>query len=219
MTEDAGSRISVYQTGGALPPRPDGVVAVLLPGRGRDEHDLQGLSRLVPASWTLVTPQAVHAGAPWGYGPGWAWYRYVAEDRVVPETFEASLDALDTFLDELPRLLGGAPGRVVLGGVSQGGGLSLAYALTRPARVAAALNFSGFLVDGLPLPDPADAPALFWGHGLADPAIPHALAVRGRARLARAGIPVTEFDHPGGHTIVPAEIDAAVEVVEGVDRG
>src|SRR5690606_6384964 len=135
-------------------------------------------------------------------------------DRVVPETFEASLAALDAFLDGLPERLGGTPGRLVLGGFSQGGSLSLAYALTRPGRVAAALNFSGFLVDGLPLPDPADAPPLFWGHGLTDPAIPHALAVRGRARLARAGLQMSTLDHPGGHTIVPDEIRAALEMAE-----
>lgn len=219
MSARFGVEISTYEMSGPRPPRPDGVVAVLLHGRGSDEHDLQGLRRLLPDSWTVVTPRAVHAGAPWGYGPGWAWYRYVADDRVVPETFEASLEALDAFLDRLPELLGERPRRLVLGGFSQGGSLSLAYALSRPGRVAAALNFSGFLVDGLPLPDPDEAPPLFWGHGLADPAIPHALAVRGRERLRRAGIETTELDHPAGHTIVPEEIEAALRVVEDAGGG
>ena len=203
-----------FQVSGPRPPASDGTVAVLLHGRGSDMHDLQGLRRLLPDSWTLVTPRATFAGAPWGYGPGWAWYRFVAEDRVVRETLEDSLEALDAFLESLPELLGGPVERLVLGGFSQGGTLSLAYALTRDRPLAAVLNFSGFLADGVPLPDPGDVPPVFWGHGLHDPAIPHALAVKGRKTLEAAGIEVTVSDHAMGHGIVPDEVAAALDVAE-----
>ncbi len=175
-------------------------------------HDLQGLRRLLPDDWTLVTPRATFAGAPWGYGPGWAWYRYVAEDRVVPETLDRSLTALDGFLEGLPEIVGGPVERLVLGGFSQGGTLSLAYALTRERPLAAVLNFSGFLADGVTLPEDGRMPPLFWGHGLHDPAIPYALAVKGRAALSAAGIQVVASDHPIGHGIVPDEVAAALRV-------
>lgn len=210
----SGAVIDVHPIGGAMPPDPEGVVAVLLHGRGSDEHDLQGLVGLLPPSWTVVTPRAVHAGEPWGYGAGWAWYRYIAEDRVVPETFDQSMEALDAFLDRLPEVLGSDPPTLVLGGFSQGGTLSMAYGLRHPGRVGAVLNFSGFLVDGLDLPEPDDAPPLFWGHGLHDPAIPYALAMRGRERLAKAGIEFATSDHPIGHGIVPEEVRDATRLVE-----
>jgi phospholipase/carboxylesterase len=90
----------------------------------------------------------------------------------------------------------------------------MAYALSRPERLTAALNFSGFLADGLEIVDSGRVPPIYWGHGLHDPSIPHALAVRGRARLVEAGVDVTPADHPIGHGIVPDEIAEAVAVVE-----
>ena len=199
--------------------RPDGAgdgstVAVLLHGRGSNMDDLQSLAPALPADWIVVTPQAPNHGMAWGYGPGWAWYRYVAEDRMVEETLDSSLEALDAFLDALPELVGVRRGRIVLGGVSQGGTMSMAYALTKPGRVAAAWNFSGFLAASLELDiDPGDAPPLYWGHGLHDPAIPFALAERGRGRLAEAGIAVSTGDYPIGHWIVPEEIREALAVL------
>jgi phospholipase/carboxylesterase len=137
----------------------------------------------------------------------------VAQDRVVEETLAQTLSALDVFIESLPAHLGGPVGRLVLGGFSQGGTSSLAYALSRPGAVVAALNFSGFLADGVDIPAPEGVPPIFWGHGLHDDAIPHALAVRGRARLVAAGVEPVVSDHPIGHGIVPEEVAAAVRLV------
>jgi len=183
-------------------------VLVLLHGRGSSEGDLQGLQVVLPTSWALLTPRAPFPGAPWGYGPGWAWYRYVAEDQVIPETLEKSLVYLDDLLEDLPEILGGSPGDLVLGGFSQGGTTSLAHALTRPGRLKGVVTLSGFLpqvpavTDGL---SGAGGLPVFWGHGQADPAIPFSLGVRGRTALREAGADLTEVDHPGGHTITPQE--------------
>lgn len=204
----------------ALPDAPaDGdTTVVLLHGRGSHKGDLQALRPVLPADWALVTPQAPYPGAEWGYGPGWAWYRYVAEDRLVEETLEASLEKLDGFLDGLPGVLGFEPGDVVLGGFSQGGTSSLAYALTRPGSVKAALNFSGFLATAVDVPEGDDAAAatpVFWGHGRSDPNIPHALAVRGRNRLKEAGVPLVAMDYPIGHWMLPDEVHDAVAMIRG----
>jgi phospholipase/carboxylesterase len=172
---------------------------------------------MLPADWVLVTPQATFPGAPWGYGPGGAWYRYVEEDRVVVETLDESLERLDAFLADLPRLLGFEPGRRVLGGFSQGGTVSLAYALSRPGTVGAALCLSGFLASHLTLDETGAAPPstpIFWGHGTGDPAIPFALAERGRNRLRRAGANLVTRDYRIGHSIVAEEIEEAVAMVE-----
>jgi phospholipase/carboxylesterase len=196
-------------------------VLVLLHGRGSHRGDLQALRPSVPEEWVLVTPQAPHAGHPWGYGPGWAWYRYVAEDRVVDETLRQSLAALEAFLTSLPALLRLEPGRVVLGGFSQGGTTSLAYALTHPGTVAAVLNFSGFLADAPVVETPGPSPEttrVFWGHGKRDPNIPWDLARKGRERLVDAGVPLTARDYDIGHWIVPEEVAEAVRFVEDLEH-
>lgn len=195
-------------------------VAVLLHGRGSHRGDLQALRPSLPESWTLVTPQAPHPGHPWGYGPGWAWYRYVEEDRVDPGSLKWSLGALERFLARLPQTLGFRPGRILLGGFSQGGTTSVAYALTRPGSVSGVLVFSGFLVDSPQVR--TDAPGaletpIFWGHGTRDPAIPHRLAVKGRARLLEAGASLTARDYDIGHWIDPQEVSDAVAFAEGLE--
>ena len=194
-------------------------VAVLLHGRGSHKGDLQALAPVLPDDWALVTPQAPFPGAEWGYGPGWAWYRYVAEDRLVPETLEASLQALDDFLGGLRERVGFAPGRIVLGGFSQGGTTSVAYALSRPAKITAALNFSGFLAASVAVPEGAEAERatpVFWGHGTRDPNIPFDLAVRGRGTLTAAGVPLVAMDYPIGHWMLPDEIHDAVAMVRSL---
>ncbi len=184
-------------------------VLVLLHGRGSDMGDLQSLSEVLPRGGSLVTPQAPHPGGPWGYGPGWAWYRYLGDDRAEPASLWASLDALEEFLADLPVLLGFQPGPLVLGGFSQGGTTSLVYALTRPGSVDGIVNLSGFLVGG---DDTAVEPSalgktpLFWGHGTHDPAVPFALAVRGQGRLQDAGVRMETRNYPMGHWVNPDEM-------------
>ena len=194
-------------------------MAVLLHGRGSHRGDLQALRPHLPDDLVLVTPQAPHPGHPWGYGPGWAWYKYAGEDRVVAETLQRSKAALRGFLAELSGLLGLRPGSVFLGGFSQGGTVSMAYALEHPGTVDGVLNFSGFLAAGW---DEGSSPGggsrtpIFWGHGLRDPKIPHALALRGRERLARAGARVEARDYDIGHWIAPEEVRDAVSFLRGV---
>jgi phospholipase/carboxylesterase len=191
-------------------------VAILLHGRGSDESDLLGLHPILPEDWTLVTPRAPFPGAPGGYGPGYAWYRYVQDDRVVTETLQESLDLLDAFLASLPSVVGPGPERLVLGGFSQGGTVSLAYALSRPGSVAAALNFSGFLAASVELDETGAAPPrtpVFWGHGIADAAIPIPLAEKGRSRLRRAGARLVARDYRIGHWIEAEEVAEAVGMV------
>lgn len=189
----------------------DGTVAVLLHGRGSHERDLQGLATRLPVE-TVVTPRAPHPGAKWGYGPGWAWYRYLGGDRIEAETLDHSLGELRAFLAGLGERLGREPERVVLGGFSQGGSTSLAYAMRHPGEVAAVLNFSGFVVDALAVElregEIPDTP-LFWGHGTADPAVRHEIARKGRALLEDVGANLTSRDYDIGHWIAPEELDDA----------
>ncbi|MGD2067409.1 MAG: alpha/beta hydrolase-fold protein [Gemmatimonadota bacterium] len=194
-------------------------VVVLLHGRGSDERDLLALRGGLRGG-ALITPRAPHPAAPWGYGPGWAWYRYVADDRMVEETLDRSLRALDRFLDRLPGLLPWKPGPLLLGGFSQGATTSLAYALRYPERAEGVLVFSGFLAAEAIAPSThASGLPVFWGHGRRDPAIPFELADRGRRRLAGAGADLRIADYDIGHWIDEGEVrDAALWVEELLER-
>ena len=212
---DTGSALDFERSGPRDAPAGTTVV-VLLHGRGSDKHDLQGLRPHLPEDWVLITPQAPFSAAEWGYGSGGAWYRYKHEDEVWVETLRDSLSRLDSFYAELPGLLGFEPGRLVMGGFSQGGTVSLAYALTRPGSVAAALNFSGFLAAAVELDETGTTPPttpLFWGHGVGDPAIPIGLAEKGRNRLRRAGANLVARDYRIGHWIAEEEIADAVAML------
>ena len=125
----------------------DAPVIVLLHGRGSDERDLFPLGRELHAEATIVSIRAPFDAAPWGYGPGWAWYRFLGGTTPEPDSFAAGQAALEGYLQELPDRLGRAiPTRsLVLGGFSQGGTTALAQLLRRPGSAAAVMVFSGFL--------------------------------------------------------------------------
>lgn len=181
---------------------------VLLHGRGADEGDMLGLGpHLEPA--VVVAPRAPFEAAPWGYGPGWAWYRYLGGTRPEPESFSTSQRALGEFLRRLPDELTFTPGEIVLGGFSQGGTMSVAFAIREPGVVDRVINFSGFVADHPDVgvtSETVDGLPVFWGHGTSDPNIPFDFAVEGRKVLAEAGAHLTTGDYPIGHWIAPEEI-------------
>ena len=191
---------------------------VLLHGRGTDRFDLLDLAPHLAPDGVVVTAEAPHPGAPWGYGPGWAWYRYLGANIPDPESFEASQDALAAFLAELPGRLPVRTGPVVLGGFSQGGTMSLGYALRNPGAVPLVLCLSGFLPHHPTVratPESVRGTRFFWGHGTADPAIPFAMGEEGRAALRAAGAALETRDYPIGHGISP---DEARDVREWIAR-
>ncbi|MBA3282584.1 MAG: hypothetical protein H0U29_10170 [Acidimicrobiia bacterium] len=186
---------------------------VLLHGRGSHKGDLMGLRPGLPPEAIVVTPQAPFSGAEWGYGGGWAWYRYLGGTTPEPETFLAGQAELETFLTGLPQILPVRPGPIVLGGFSQGATSSLAYALRHPGTFAGVLVFSGFLADHPTVtasPETVAGTRFFWGHGADDPMIPLAHGAAGRAALCAAGADIEAHDYPIGHWIEPGELaDAA----------
>jgi phospholipase/carboxylesterase len=179
-------------------------LVVLLHGRGSDRFDLSGLAPHLAPDAVVVTPEAPFPGLPWGYGPGSAWYRFMGRNRPEPESFEASQRALGAFLAELPGRLPVRTGPLVLGGFSQGGTMSVAYALRNPGAAPLVLNFSGFLADHPSVaatPESVRGTRFWWGHGTLDPQIPFALGEEGRAALLAAGADLEARDYEIGHGI------------------
>lgn len=182
---------------------------VLLHGRGSHMGDLIGLQPYLLPDAVVVCPQAPFPGAPWGYGPGWAWYRIMSPGRPEPESFSASQADLESFLTELPAHLPVKTGRLILGGFSQGGVMSMAYALRHPGQVANVINFSGFLPDhpGVQVTrESVQGTRFFWGHGTQDQMIAFGLAAEGRSTLRQAGADLRTRDYPMGHQISAPEL-------------
>jgi phospholipase/carboxylesterase len=197
-------------------------LVVLLHGRGSDRFDLVGLAPVLAPSSVVVTPEAPHSGMPWGYGPGWAWYRFLGRNVPEPDSFERSQRELAAFLEGVRGELPIRTGALVLGGFSQGGVMSMAYALRNPGAAPIVLNFSGFLADHpsvRPTPESVAGTRFFWGHGTQDPQIPFTLAVEGRALLTRAGADLTARDYPIGHGIAPDEAEDAREWIDAAAAG
>jgi phospholipase/carboxylesterase len=193
-------------------------LVVLLHGRGSDRHDLLGLAPHLAPGAVVVTPEAPHPGMPWGYGPGWAWYRYLGGSLPEPDSFEASQQALAEFLAEIPSKLPVRTGPVVLGGFSQGGTMSVAYALRNPGVVPMVLCMSGFLAEHPTVratPDTVRGTRFFWGHGTMDPSIPFSQGQEGRAALRAAGAEMETRDYPIGHSISP---DEAADIRAWIER-
>lgn len=202
--------------------KPGATVIVLLHGRGSDRFDLLALRSGLPPGAIILTPQAPFPAAPWGYGPGWAWYRYLGENRPHPEDFDRSQALLREFLDSAPERLPVVPGRTAVGGFSQGGTMSIAAALREPGRVPLVLNFSGFLPShpSVPVtPESVRGTRIFWGHGTDDQAIPFAMAEQGRRALRTVGADLVARDYRIGHWIDSAELADAAEWLESATDG
>lgn len=196
------------------PGNTDAPTILLLHGRGSDERDLFPLGRELHETATIVSIRAPFPAAPWGYGPGWAWYRFVGGTTPEPESFVSGQEALARFIrDDLPQRLGHAPRNLVIGGFSQGGTTSLAHALRNPGSVAGVMVFSGFLASHPTVTASAiGTTPVWWGHGTADPAIPYANALSGWEALTAAGADLTTLTREGmGHSIDRDELAHARE--------
>ncbi|HET9274660.1 MAG TPA: alpha/beta hydrolase-fold protein [Gemmatimonadales bacterium] len=193
---------------------PDGVrdgapVIALLHGRGSDREDMAELTGWLPSEAVLAFPNAPFPAAPWGYGPGWAWYRFLGGARPEPASLSRGQRALSEWIDALPAALPVRPGPLILGGFSQGGTSALAWALRHPGRALGVLCLSGFVPEHPGVPVTAESCRglrVFWGHGTLDGSVPFSLAVAGRRALAAAGARVEARDYPAGHTITTEEL-------------
>jgi phospholipase/carboxylesterase len=186
---------------------------VLLHGRGSHKGDLMGLQPYLLPEAMIVAPEAPFPGAPWGYGEGWAWYRFGGRNRPEPESFDESQQQLHSLLAELPGKLPVKPGPLILGGFSQGGVMSMAYALRNPGTVPFVINFSGFLADHPSVQAAAErvrGTRIFWGHGTQDTMVAFDLAVEGRSLLRASGADLTARDYPIGHWIDGIELQDVV---------
>lgn len=190
---------------------------VLMHGVGSHEDDLFGLAPHVPPAFHVLSLGAPHAMR--GMPPGaWAWFEFgVRPDgsRVIDTRQEAASRALvEHTVVDAARQLDVDADRVVVGGFSQGGIMSLSLLLTRPELLRAALVMhSRLLPEVEPLAAPPEAlrgKSLWVSHGLQDHVIPLASARAIRERFSSLPVDLSYAEFPGMHEIRPAELSAAM---------
>jgi phospholipase/carboxylesterase len=187
---------------------------VLLHGVGSNEQDLFGLAPQVPPQFHVVSLRG-----PLMLGPdAYAWFTFgVGPDggRVINAAQEAaSRPLLAQAIQAAGEQLGVPPERVVVGGFSQGGIMSLSLLLTQPELLHAAMVMhSRLLPEVLPLlaaPQRLQGRQLWVSHGRDDGMIPLANAHAIRDRVAPMPIALSYSEYPGGHELRPAELRDAM---------
>ena len=204
---------------------------LLAHGYGADERDLAGLvSYLDPEGrYAVVLPRGPREATG---TPGFSWYEMsgpaadggAAGGAPDTEGFAVALAELDALLDDVCAEQGLARTEAIVGGFSQGAGLSLALALgsAPAARPCAVLAMSPFL----PGPNPLglgqralSALPVLLQHGTNDPLVP----VQQSRDLARAlrtvGVPIVYREYPMEHHVVPESLHDAREWMQRIVGG
>jgi phospholipase/carboxylesterase len=190
-----------------LLPRAPGLsrTIVLLHGFGADEHDL------LPVAHELDPRlRAVSLRAPISLGGGArAWFNLQMGPRGMSFDEAEVRAGLRAATDAVEEIAASSP-RPILLGFSQGGGMAVGVALTRPELVGPVLSFSGVL---RALGPDEMAPAgklrglhVFAAHGLQDPLVPIALGRTIRDELTRLGVDLSWHEYPMGHMVIPEEL-------------
>lgn len=191
------------------PGDPSRPALILLHGRGGDETSFHQLGRKIHPELTIISLRAPFPAAPWGYGPGYAWYRFLSGTTPESSSFLRGQEILHFWLGSRPitEHLGAG---FILGGFSQGATSALAYALLHPGTVRGVAVLSGFLADHPSLQVTSENPGatpIFWGHGSADLAIPWTYALAGQQVLKENMANLTSHAYHGqGHAISPEEL-------------
>jgi phospholipase/carboxylesterase len=171
-----------------------------LHGRGSNEQDLMGLAAHLPEGLLWISPRA-----PLQLGPNSSeWFRVRVIGKPDPEQVASALETIDHFIDEIRFAYPIDPQRLFLLGFSQGGLLSMCYALTHPARIAGVIAQSGYLPSHINLEineaDVKNKPFILI-HGEHDTLIPIEWGRASRDQLQKLGVDLAYHEFQMGHSV------------------
>ena len=164
-------------------------LVIMLHGFGASMQDLAGLAPVIdPRGYVYAFPNAPIA---FDLGFGQAGYAWTSPgEATTPEEVQTAEALLAGFFEEVLAQFQVAPGRSVLLGFSQGGGMTYRCGLSR------AETFAGLVALSASLPSPKDledrlpedrTQPIFVAHGRADPLVSAESAERTRLYLEAAG--------------------------------
>ena len=182
-------------------------LVVLLHGYGAHMGDLAPVAPAIdPHGYVYAFPNAPHPlDAGFGaVGFAWAFFPPQADDDAAAE----SEGLLYDFFDDVQERLGVPDGRVVLGGFSQGGMMTLRVGLDSPDRFSGLAVLSGRLMDDErldSLPQRRDQP-IFIAHGADDQMIAVEEGRRTRDLLGQQGYAPEYREYDMAHEIAQDEL-------------
>lgn len=139
-----------------------------------------------------------------------AWYDIAVSDL----GRSPDLAGIDDTLTQIEALLdaeiqrGIDPGRIVLGGFSQGAVLAMEAASRLGKKLGGAIALSGYLAkpsDDIPAADSCACPILM-AHGTEDTVVPYSLGFAAFETLKEKGYPIDWNAWPIGHSVCPEEL-------------
>ena len=191
--------------------------AVLLHGRGADEHDLLQVGDRLPDGLHLLSVRA-----PNRLGPGYTWYDLdlsaggLQASQPDEADYTEALSLLDRFLEAAVEAYQLDPDRVGFVGFSQGAIVSLGSLLEGALRPAWVVGLHGYLparYDSSVEVTTSDTP-VFLGAGATDEVIPASRVERAAQRLEEFGYPVTLNTYDFGHGIAREELEDVAEFID-----
>jgi phospholipase/carboxylesterase len=186
-------------------------LVVLLHGFGANMQDLTSLAPYIDdTGYVYAFPNAPFEV---NLGPGYTGYSWATgrPGMAPPDANAPDVDELlAVFMSEAMTAAGATPGKVVLGGFSQGGGLTLRFGLPRPEMFAGLAVLSGFFRDQeavekrLPV---ERKQRVFVAHGTQDSTVPIDGGRANKAFLEGAGYEFEYHEYPMAHEIAPQELE------------
>ena len=180
-------------------------LVILLHGFGANMADLASLAPAIDQeSYIYVCP---NAPIPFDLGGGAVGYGWMPpRGTATPDDIRRAEDGLQAFIGEVMGKYPTPPGKVILGGFSQGGGMTYRCGLGKPETFAGLAVLSGFLPnpeDLRPkLPSARNQP-IFIAHGVYDDLAPLEAAQKARDFLEGAGYAPAYKEYPIRHEISP----------------
>jgi phospholipase/carboxylesterase len=171
-----------------------------LHGRGSNEEDLLGLAPYLPNDLLWISPRGTFTLGPVSY----EWFQITQVGKPDPTRLANALATVDRFIDEISVSYPVDQDKLYLLGFSQGSIVSLAYALTKPQRVAGVIAQSGYIPheSGVNI-DEADIrnKPFILTHGTEDSILPVDWARRSRDTLQKSGADLEYHEFNMGHQV------------------
>jgi predicted esterase len=184
------------------PPRPDAPTLLLLHGTGGTEEDLVPLGSMMAPGAALLSPRGKVLE---GRMP--RFFRRLAEGVFDLEDLVARTHELADFVERATTAYGLDAGRISGLGFSNGANIGASLLLLHPGLLrGAALLRPMVPLEPSPLPDLTGTAALL-AAGRDDPLVAPEDTERLAALLQRAGADVTLSWSPGGHGLLPEDIE------------
>ena len=185
-------------------------LVVLLHGFGANMYDLTSLAPAIDATGYVYAfpngPYTVQLG-PGMTGYSWAFNRPGIEP---PPAGAPDVETmLDAFLEDVLQESGAERGRIVLGGFSQGGGLTFRWGLPRPDVFPGLAVMSGFFRDEetvRPRIPAKHEQSVFVAHGSSDYVVPIDGGRANKAFVESMGYKFEYHEYEMAHEISPEEI-------------